>query len=459
MSAMRRSVLVVAALVLSTGLTGGVARVAAQSLPRNECYLSGATSPQCSPFCVTTAPYAVTNSFNILTGSVSDGKMSNGIAQYVGARSDPGTPNCPINIWLKANPLVFNPQSNTTGEQCRYVVNSSSGTSIFVPFKSLNEWAQFAGARLPYISFLHCTEGTIVTLKADIGDPESPTYCGSPNPSSQQFQLPYAIWNQTTSPPTSETTPITLTATFNCTTNGGWVETATVTFTPTDSDYNNPSWVAGATTYTGASACGTDANAASANGPWVDNPSGLCSSGSTVDKSSENHSNGNWTWNCAPPSGSPVQCTAPIITPPINVGCAVETYSTQVVGSLVGNNARNSYCAGGSWINDLAYYSVGSTLNSNPTCCGTQYWYDFGEWQGLQSYYPGRFLVQWNFNISNTQNYDSAQAQVFPGNTYAEGVTVTDTYDGNVVSLGSQANTTGSAYCANTDNKGCGPAQ
>lgn len=167
--------------------------------------------------------------------------------------------------------------------------------------------------------------------------------------------------------------------------------------------------------------CGTaSGTTASSLGPWNDTPTTVCSSGSLIIPSSENHSNGNWVWNCSVDgttgTATSSQCSAPITTPTFYAGCGLygllgnSRYgeaANQSVDQNCGPTARGSNGqTNGDWrIN----FSVGNQLTSLPSSVGAGNF----EWYGLSfplSTQTGRFNYQLSGDLLN-------QSGVLPNNT------------------------------------------
>jgi hypothetical protein len=220
------------------------------ALPSGQCDVTtgGGALPACpagNPGNVTNTPpnadmVAVTTVPNLALGITTT---------YQAVRSDMGAAAVPIDVY----------------DLCRYVDNKSTGkgTSIFVPFNTSNEWAQFLnaatkGAISSYISLEHCSTPAVFTISAGPGCNPVPPATAVP---SQQANFPYAPYDLTTHTGASDS----VTLTFDCTDASGnpWKETATVPATGLDSDVTrqqvNPpeqSWEEGIVTYSPAPVTG-----------------------------------------------------------------------------------------------------------------------------------------------------------------------------------------------------------
>ena len=232
-------------LFLSLGL--GLHAPTAFGLPQDQCAITyGATSGKAcpNPLFSTTTPFPDA------------------------ARSDPNGPKNgqalgPIDVWSK----------------CRFVDNISTSSSIFVPFRSLNEWNAFANnAPKAIASLTHCSRV--------MGDSIPPNYedsnnCFNANPASQPVSLAYARYPD---PATNQPPQQTIQVSFQCTDASGknpWTETATAVYQGRDSDtYYDTSWVRTSLTY---SSSGTNAKCGADNGgnfnTLAPDDSNLCASG------------------------------------------------------------------------------------------------------------------------------------------------------------------------------------
>jgi len=225
---------ILAAFVLCVG-----PKAKAAALPPDECNISGNASPKCSPACKV-AP------FTVLTGDAVGGLRSGGNV-YDAAKSDHGSATCPVDIWNELN----------NSKSCRYVDNNSSpATSIFVPFRTKEEWKAFIDPNNtpPFISIEHCTRGLATSIP-----PDPQGNCRPVPPATSvppvQISLPYARFDK---PNNKGASPVTETVTFSCldTNNNPWTEQAQQTFTALDSDDYPPGWQGGPIAYSSAPANG-----------------------------------------------------------------------------------------------------------------------------------------------------------------------------------------------------------
>ncbi|MBV8060782.1 MAG: hypothetical protein JO253_04570 [Alphaproteobacteria bacterium] len=155
-------------------------------------------------------------------------------------------------------------------------------------------------------------------------------------------------------------------------------------------------------------------------------------------------SGGNWTWSCGSSS-----CSAPISTPSIAAGCAVdELISPNGSGGERPNQETSNSCSSfGYSSSNQVVASVGTVLETNMTVSGPQYFYDFGEFShgvffGSAGY--NRFTVSWsgglNSHAETGTNGDQFAASPVPNGSYSEFATVTDTYTGNQMTFGVSVN-------------------
>jgi hypothetical protein len=206
-----------------------------------------------------------------------------------------------------------------------------------------------------------------------------------------------------------------------------------------------------------AAACGVDEGTPSPNGPWNDNPNGLCSPGGN-DASNESYGGGNWSWTCPNVTGA---CTAPIQTPTFKAGCAVVQKEGGDCGELRANNEKSATCEGAySTGGDQIVASVGmvcaeETNNCEPFDCGDKWQWNLGEWYGeededIYEYAndcetmlssgtdwskSSRFTFTWTGDLGNFNPTTSDQFSVsgVANGKYTENVKVTDTYNGVVI--------------------------
>ena len=143
----------------------------------------------------------------------------------------------------------YNPQHQKV-EYCRYVDNTSTkGQSIFVPFKSADEWTAFLKNIPPFAQTSNCSRSMQDSISPD-GN------CYNPVPASQPVTLPYVRYpdpNNLPNPPQQ-----TVQVTFQCTDaqgNNPWQEVATAVYQGNDADTsqpnspNNPDWTRTSLTY------------------------------------------------------------------------------------------------------------------------------------------------------------------------------------------------------------------
>ena len=206
-------------------------------------------------------------------------------APYIGARSDPGSVEHPIDVW----------------EICRYVDNFSTN-SYFVPFNSESEWKAFIdNAPVSHSADTYCSRATQISV-----EPEAVCTQYTPVSPPPAFALPYA--RNGNGDPTADQI---LTTSYTCHSNpagcvGGvgnpWTETATQTFAPgksPDDQLEDSGWsvVPDTLSYDGTPApvctpgqCGPANGVAATSAPT----SGLCSAGTATAVSGS----GPWTWSC-----------------------------------------------------------------------------------------------------------------------------------------------------------------
>ncbi|MFY9287962.1 MAG: hypothetical protein WAO98_05625 [Alphaproteobacteria bacterium] len=242
------------------GAGGEVAGVSPSSLGPNECNITGGA-------------YAC---------SVVRGAAVENTSTYHGVRSDPGNAVGAIDVW----------------GHCRYVNNTSSGSatrSVFVPFKTAQEWQSFYtnGPSANSLNLAHCSKpqaGLTATASVNCVGASAPTpasvtqpnyHSCTPNGTGGCIGAP--TWTQTPS------------QTFTCTPpapGAPWTETATATFPGLDSEISASSWGPPiSTVYTATpAACGTASGSAAAVAPTT----GLCNAGSFSGFTGASP----WTWTC-----------------------------------------------------------------------------------------------------------------------------------------------------------------
>ena len=149
---------------------------------------------------------------------------------YDAVRSDPGNATAPIDAWA-TNP---SPPPQPI-EYCRYV-NNSGAQSIFVPFKSKEEWTAFLNHLPSLVSVQHCSRKHTFTIY-----PSQDGSCTNASPASIDVTFPYQPYDQVNHK--GVTLTISPDQQFTC--NPGpnqWIQTALVQSTGLDSDSNDPSW-------------------------------------------------------------------------------------------------------------------------------------------------------------------------------------------------------------------------
>jgi len=188
-----------------------------------------ALTPLASAFADSQLP---SNECNITGGSqVCPGPITS-TATYKGVRTDKGNAVAPIDV------LGYG--------SCRFVDNGSggAGTSLFVPFNSINEWQQFwknAPLSNKFLSVLNCSRPYTTSATWTVPAPPYKNCAGSPTVATPQIYARYTPANPPTWPPSPET------ASFTCH-NGTTVVNANVLWTGLDSDKNyNQSWNPAAT--------------------------------------------------------------------------------------------------------------------------------------------------------------------------------------------------------------------
>ena len=211
---------------------------------------------------------------------------------YDAVRSNIGQAAAPIDAW----------------NRCRYVDNTSTSTSVFVPFKSEVEWASFIRNHPAYLNLVTCARPTTMNITPN-------SACPSPSPAFEPVGLPYARTG----------TVIPKSATFTCAAEGacpGWTQTVHVNFTALNSDIKNPSWSSGAPTYLGdppgQDSCPTaaaDGVCGPANGvaTSIMPATGLCSVGEPGPVGNNPEEDGHfWHWRCTGSGGGTTAvCSAP----------------------------------------------------------------------------------------------------------------------------------------------------
>lgn len=242
------------------------------TLVGNQCALGGLATP--------TAGCDANATVSAITATSATTPCSVGSGCYDGAASTPGTALIPIDLF----------------GHCRFVDNSSATTSLFVPFRTDNEWTAFYNNSPGVLTLAHCSKpqnGLQVTASTACPNP-SPTAATVNEPNYQRCTpatdgsggciAPYApTW---TAPD----------QTFTCNPGGlgaPWSETVTATFTGLDSD-SGSSWNKTPATVTyvaDAAACGSANGTTPANAPTT----GLCASGSFAGNL---NGNGPWSWSC-----------------------------------------------------------------------------------------------------------------------------------------------------------------
>ena len=298
-------------------------------MPERQCAITAA-SPQDSP-CPPLNPF-----------------LAIGTADFDAVRSDAGQAAAPIDVW----------------NRCRYVDNSDSTKSVFVPFKSQPEWDAFIGGYPEYVGLATCARPETKTILPN-GD------CLDPSPASYAVNLPYARTGVV----------MTENRSFSCAPpeDGcpGWTQTVQAQFTALNSDVSNPSWSAGNPIYDGESPdpseCAQDGACGGAHGVAVPTQptSSLCGEGtpSTVTGS------GPWNWTCAGTGGgATASCSAPkwvngtcgpangvaVTTKPTSGLCAAGTPS-----AVAGSGPWTWTCAGA---NGGATASCSAPKKVNGTC-------------------------------------------------------------------------------------------
>lgn len=135
---------------------------------------------------------------------------------YVGARSDPGNPYGPIDVW----------------NHCRYIANISHDTSIFVPFRTAFEWSQFV-ANYPRdtVNLNTCAKPTLWAISSEDGSQHA--FSNLPyDPTGTIYKPPVISFAHTRTDCNSA----------NQCNVASWNETHTLTFEGLNSDIATPSW-------------------------------------------------------------------------------------------------------------------------------------------------------------------------------------------------------------------------
>ncbi len=228
-------------------------------------------------------------------------------------RVDPGAPSAPIDI------------NNYQGcDECYYITNISASNSIFVPFKTCDEFNAFlaaaqTGAPSSYIRLNTCAREWTPpvsdfppdTTQGDLYYCNSPVLTQGPSP-----ELPYAPTG--TIVPSAAPYNVPETAQYQCTCTGSgqnWTETVTQTYTA-----GNLTWSAGTPTYSGAvpATCNISGCGSASNGNWQTcsletfSPN-LCASGfSLSDFLTIPNDLGalEWHWKCTALDGTVSMCFA-----------------------------------------------------------------------------------------------------------------------------------------------------
>lgn len=287
---------------------------AATSLGANECAISVAAQ---DTKCVEAdAGHAVSPDSNI-SSSV-----------YNAVRSDPGLAAYPIDAW----------------GTCRYVDNSNTSTSFFVPFKSALEWSSFV-SNYPAADFhpVDCTRPGVVVIPANypslLADAE-PCY----DQTGLQAQVPQYYTMNTyerfnTPHLTLQFQPMVsaVPMTFSCyTTNGNkngampWIKTVTLItvegldaerksngqYTGSNASPPNSDWQLDAITYSGAPVAMVNGQCGVSNGVASStSPTSLCLAGSQSPVGGGPVSlggPGTWSWTCSGSNGgTSASCSAP----------------------------------------------------------------------------------------------------------------------------------------------------
>jgi len=430
---------------------------ASAAVPPGECDITAGGNPSLPP-CPSGNPNNVPN---VPLGNPNMVAVSP--PTWVAVRSDQGAPltavDAPTNdMGIPANNYWI----------CRYITNNSSGSSIFVPFKSKNEWEAFVsdvnngGSVSNIVSFAGCSRPytfSISTGKETGCFPVPPANSVPP----QQANFPYEPYDIDTQTGSTQKVILQFSCTADAQGDNPWIQTATVTSLGLDSDKNNPSWTDPPTVQYSPPPngnCGTDEGVLSTNGPWNDDPSGLCVSGASA--SNESHSNGNWTWDCTDGSNNKSSCKAPIAMPAFSAGCAVDQlyYKSGLYWpGEIGNNESSSSCRGfGASAYDNISMSVGFVLGKFGTCCGEQYQWNLGEYANsgdppgtIDWSSSGRFSIQWSGQLDAYKNSGNGGDQYgaihVPNGIYTESVTVTDGYNGQYQTMSVRADKQISQEC------------
>jgi len=207
-------------------------------LPCGQCDIS--SNPQASPACSALVGFlAVTT--------------SDPTYHFNAVRSDAGqSASVPIDAYIDSPSM----------ELCRYVDNTStSGQSIFVPFKSPPEWNAFYKHLPGFVSLSDCTRAMQDSISPDAN-------CYNPVPAAQPVTLPYVRFPvPDTNPP--QNPQQTIQVTFQCTDSAGknpWQEVATAVYQGIDADNSQPntanhSWTQTSLTYSANNSNGACRNA------------------------------------------------------------------------------------------------------------------------------------------------------------------------------------------------------